>query len=194
MSSNRARLVAVLLALAGVAAYAYSLRQPPDSTASLTQLLIAILPIVFAAGLFLYVMRQYRASDRTPTGSLAAIATAQAPQAIGPYAQAIDSGVLIFCSGQVALDPRTGELVIGGIKDETRRVLDNLAAVLAAAGSDLQHVAKTTVFLTSLADFKDMNDVYAEVFAGHTPARATVEVARLPRGAKVEIECIAIRS
>jgi 2-iminobutanoate/2-iminopropanoate deaminase len=159
----------------------------------LGQLLIAILPIVFIAGLFLYMMRQARGQDRLPR-SLVTVATPQAPQAIGPYAQAIVSGDLIFCSGMVALDPRSGELVTSGIADETRRVLENLAAVLHAAGSDLRHVVKTTVFLTNIADFKEMNDVYADVFGGHRPARATVEVSRLPRGARVEIECVAIRA
>jgi 2-iminobutanoate/2-iminopropanoate deaminase len=161
------------------------------------QLLIAILPIVFIAGLFLYMMRQARGQDLrglVPKRSLSTVSTPQAPQAIGPYAQAIAAGDLVFCSGQIALDPRTGELISGGIRDETRRVLENLAAVLSAGGSDLRHVVKTTVFLTSIADFKEMNEVYAEVFAGHTPARSTVEVARLPRGARVEIECLATRT
>jgi 2-iminobutanoate/2-iminopropanoate deaminase len=125
---------------------------------------------------------------------LRAVSTDRAPKAIGPYAQAIASGDLIFCSGQVALDPQSGELVGGAIREQTKRVLDNLAAVLQASGSDLRHVVKTTVFLTDLADFKDMNEVYGEIFAGHTPARATVQVAGLPRGAKVEIECVAIRA
>lgn len=120
--------------------------------------------------------------------------TDRAPKAVGPYAQAIGAGHLIFCSGQVALDPAGGELVGATIREQTKRVLDNLAAVLEAAGSDLAHVVKTTVFLTDLADFGEMNAVYGEAFAGHTPARATVQVAGLPRGARVEIECIAIRA
>lgn len=122
------------------------------------------------------------------------VATAEAPKAIGPYAQAIVAGELVFCSGQVALDPATGELVDSTIREQTRRVLDNLAAVLRAARSDLRYVVKTTVFLTDLADFSEMNAVYGEAFAGHTPARATVQVAGLPRGARVEIECVAIRA
>lgn len=121
------------------------------------------------------------------------IATVRAPKAIGPYAQAIATGQLVFCSGQVALDPRSGELVGGTIREQTTRVLENLRAVLRAAGSDLDHVVKTTVFLTDLADFGEMNAVYGETFAGHAPARATVQVSGLPRGARVEIECIAIR-
>ncbi len=121
------------------------------------------------------------------------VATDLAPQAIGPYAQAIVAGELVFCSGQVALDPASGELVGGTIRAQTKRVLDNLAAVLRAAGSDLAHVVKTTVYLTDLAEFGEMNAVYGQAFAGHTPARATVQVAGLPRGARVEIECIATR-
>lgn len=124
---------------------------------------------------------------------LETVATADAPKAIGPYAQAVIGGHLVFCSGQVALDPASGELVGTSIREQTRRVLDNLAAVLRAAGSDLRFVVKTTVYLTDLADFAEMNAVYAEAFAGHAPARATVQVAGLPRGARVEIECVAIR-
>ena len=129
-----------------------------------------------------------------PRDRLAAVASERAPRAIGPYAQAIRYGELIFCSGQVALDPRSGELVGGGIRAETKQALANLAAVLEAAGSDLAHVTKTTVYLTDLGDFKDMNEVYGDSFGGHTPARATVQVAGLPRGARVEIECVAIRA
>ncbi len=121
------------------------------------------------------------------------ITTEGAPQAIGPYAQAIAAGDLVFCSGQIPLDAGTGELLRATIREETRRVLDNLAAVLRAAGSDLEHVVKTTVFLTDLADFGEVNAAYGEAFKGHTPARATVQVAGLPRGARVEIECVAIR-
>lgn len=121
------------------------------------------------------------------------ITTDRAPKAIGPYAQAIATGQLVFCSGQIALDPSSGELVGKTAREQTVRVLDNLRAVLRAAGSDLDHVVKTTVFLTDLGDFADMNAVYAEAFGTHTPARATVQVAGLPRGARVEIECVAIR-
>ncbi len=125
---------------------------------------------------------------------LEAVATDRAPKAIGPYAQAIVAGELVFCSGQVALDPTTGELVGASIREQSKRVLDNLAAVLRAAGSDLGHVVKTTVYLTDLADFGEMNAAYGETFGGHTPARATIQVAGLPRGARVEIECVAIRA
>lgn len=120
-------------------------------------------------------------------------ATEDAPKALGPYSQAIVAGDLVFCAGQIALDPKTGELASGDIREQTRRVLDNLAAVLAAAGSGLDRVTKTTVFLTDLAEFAAMNEAYAERFGGHRPARSTVPVAGLPRGARVEIECIAVR-
>jgi len=122
------------------------------------------------------------------------IATTSAPAAIGPYSQAIASGALVFCSGQVALDPATGQLVEGDIRAQTRRALENLGAVLAAAGSSPARVVKTTVFLVAMADFAAMNEVYAEFFAGDDPpARSTVAVAELPRGARVEVEAIALR-
>lgn len=116
-----------------------------------------------------------------------------APKAVGPYSQAIVAGDLVFCSGQIPLDPATGQLVEGDIAVQTRRVLDNLAAVLAAAGSDLAHVTKTTVFLADLGDFNAMNEAYALRFGEHRPARSTFEVGKLPRGAKIEIECIAVK-
>jgi 2-iminobutanoate/2-iminopropanoate deaminase len=120
--------------------------------------------------------------------------TDRAPAPVGPYSQAIVAGDLVFCAGQVALDPATGQLVGGeDVKAQTRRVLDNLAAVLAASDSSLDRVTKTTVFLTDLADFAAMNEVYGERFGDHRPARSTVPVKDLPRGAKVEIECIAVR-
>lgn len=120
------------------------------------------------------------------------IHTEQAPQAIGPYSQAIVSGGLAFSAGQVAIDPATGQLVAGDISAQTRQVLKNLVAVLAAAGSDLGHVVKTTVFLENFDDFAAMNAVYAETFGDHKPARSTVEVARLPKDALIEIEVIAV--
>jgi len=125
--------------------------------------------------------------------SLRTIATDDAPKAIGPYSQAVAAGELIFCAGQGAIDAKTGENVRGDVRAETERTLDNLSAVLAAAGSDLGHVVKTTVFLTDMADFGAMNEVYARRFGDHRPARSTVGVAALPRGFKVEIECVAIR-
>lgn len=121
-----------------------------------------------------------------------AISTADAPKAIGPYSQAIQSGNLVFLSGQIPLDPKTGELVRGTIAEETERVLENLSAVLEAAGSDFAHVVRTTIFLTDLGDFAAVNDVYAKRFSANPPARATVQVAALPRGARVEIDAIAL--
>jgi 2-iminobutanoate/2-iminopropanoate deaminase len=121
------------------------------------------------------------------------VTTQDAPKAIGPYSQAIAAGDLIFCAGQIPLDPATGQLVEGDIGVQTRRVLDSLSAVLAAAGSDLAHVVKTTVFLADLDDFAAMNEAYGPRFGQHRPARSTFEVSKLPRGAKIEIECIAVR-
>jgi 2-iminobutanoate/2-iminopropanoate deaminase len=119
--------------------------------------------------------------------------TDQAPQAIGPYSQATIIGDLVYTAGQVALDPVTMALVGGGVAEQTDRVLKNLAAVLKAAGSDLSRVVKTSVFLTDMADFTAMNEVYAKAFGDHRPARTTVAVVGLPRGARVEIECVAAR-
>jgi 2-iminobutanoate/2-iminopropanoate deaminase len=124
---------------------------------------------------------------------LRTIATDGAPKAIGPYSQAMAAGELIFCAGQVALDPASGESVTGDVRAQTERVLENLSAVLAAAGSDLRHVVKTTVYLTDFNDFAAMNEVYAARFGDHRPARATVGVSALPKGLRVEIECVAIR-
>jgi 2-iminobutanoate/2-iminopropanoate deaminase len=123
--------------------------------------------------------------------TLDVVATAGAPKAIGPYSQAITVGDFVFTAGQVALDPSTGELLVGGIADQTSRALENLRAVLTAAGSSLSQVVKTTVFLVDMADFGQMNEVYGRFFGGHRPARSTVAVAALPRGALVEIEVIA---
>lgn len=120
------------------------------------------------------------------------IHTDAAPKAIGPYSQAIVAGGLVFCSGQVPIDPDTGELVPGGIEEQTHRALRNLKAVLEAAGSGLDRVLKTTVFLQNMGDFAAMNAVYAMYFPHDPPARSTIEVAKLPRNALVEIECIAL--
>lgn len=122
------------------------------------------------------------------------ISTAEAPAAIGPYSQAVRVGDTLYTSGQVALDPTTGTIVVGGIREQTIRVLENLAAVLAEAGLDMAHVIKTTVFLKNMADFATMNEIYAQYLAPEgvvPPARSTVEVARLPKDALVEIELIA---
>ena len=121
------------------------------------------------------------------------VVTVNAPTAIGPYSQAIHAGDFVFCSGQLGLDPATAELVSGGIEAETRQALENLAAVLEAAGTSLQQVTKTTVFLTDLSAFEAMNRVYGSFFTKHPPARSTVQVAALPRRAFVEIEATAIR-
>ncbi|GBC83041.1 2-iminobutanoate/2-iminopropanoate deaminase [bacterium HR10] len=119
------------------------------------------------------------------------IATDRAPRAIGPYVQAVQVGEWIFVSGQIALDPETGDLVPGGIEEQTERVLQNLRAILDAAGSSLEKVVKTTVYLADLNDFAKMNEVYARYFPGEKPARATVEVSRLPRDARIEMDAIA---
>jgi 2-iminobutanoate/2-iminopropanoate deaminase len=120
-----------------------------------------------------------------------AISTPLAPAAIGPYSQAIRSGNLVFLSGQIPLDPQTGNIVEGDAAVQTARVLQNLSAILEAAGSSLGQVLKTTVYLRDLADFAMMNEVYARFFDDPAPARATVEVARLPRNVSVEIDLIA---
>jgi 2-iminobutanoate/2-iminopropanoate deaminase len=120
------------------------------------------------------------------------IHTDNAPKAIGPYSQAIRAGDFVFCSGQLGLDPSTGNLVNGGVEAETRRALENLSAVLHAAGTSLERVVKTTVFLLDMNDFAKMNAVYAEFFPANPPARSTIQVARLPRDGHVEIEAIAL--
>lgn len=122
------------------------------------------------------------------------VSTNKAPAAIGPYNQAVVSGGLVFCSGQLGLDPATGNMVAGGIVQETTQALKNLSAVLEAAGSSCRGVLKTTVFLADLADFRAMNDVYASFFGDAPPARSTVQVAALPKGGRVEIEAIAART
>ncbi len=121
------------------------------------------------------------------------VATDQAPKAIGPYSQAIAGGGLVCTAGQVALDPKTGELVGKTIAEQTEQVMRNLTAVLAAAGTSLGQVVKTTVYLADMADFAAMNEVYAKHFGGHKPARSTVQAAGLPKGARVEIDVIALQ-
>jgi 2-iminobutanoate/2-iminopropanoate deaminase len=118
------------------------------------------------------------------------IKTNDAPQAVGPYAQGVRVGQLVFVSGQVALDPATGVLVDGGVEEQTRRVLTNLEAILKAAGSGLNRVVKATVYMTDLSSFAAMNEVYASFFPGEKPARVTVEVSRLPKDGLVEIDAI----
>ena len=120
------------------------------------------------------------------------IATKDAPQAIGPYSQAIKTAGLVICSGQIALDPASGAIVGSDVAQQTERVLQNLAAVLVAAGSGLDRVVKTTVFLKNMGDFAGMNDVYGRYFKTAPPARSTVEAARLPKDVLVEIDVIAL--
>jgi 2-iminobutanoate/2-iminopropanoate deaminase len=120
------------------------------------------------------------------------IATGDAPRAIGPYSQAVRAGNFIFASGQIPIDPATGEFVPGGIAEQTEQVLKNLTALFAAAGVGLDQIVKTTVFLADMNDFTAMNEVYGKFFSDAPPARATVQAARLPRDAKVEIEAIAV--
>jgi len=120
------------------------------------------------------------------------IATKEAPAAIGPYSQAVRSGSFLFCSGQIPLDPKSGEIVPGDITAQTRRVLDNVAALLRAEGLNFDHIIKTTIFLTNLGDFQTVNEIYGSYFKQNPPARSTVQVAGLPKGANVEIEVIAV--
>jgi len=120
------------------------------------------------------------------------VATQKAPGAIGPYSQAIKTDSMVFVSGQLAIDPATGDLVTGDIRRETRQALTNLQAILVAAGSGLEQVVKTTVYIADMDQFGDINEAYAEFFKTDPPARACVEVARLPKDARVEIEAIAL--
>ena len=120
------------------------------------------------------------------------VTTNNAPGAIGPYSQAVKAGGMVFCSGQIPIDPATGEFVSEGVGEQTEQVLKNLGEVLTAAGTSLDQVVKTTVFLADMNDFAEMNEVYGRFFNENKPARATVQAARLPRDARVEIDCIAI--
>jgi len=119
------------------------------------------------------------------------VSTSHAPAAIGPYSQAITHGGLVYCSGQIALDAQTGALVEGDVAAETKKVLENLRAVLQAAKTDLDRVLKVTVFLSDMGDFATVNEVYAEAFGDTRPARACVQASALPKGVRVEIDCIA---
>lgn len=120
------------------------------------------------------------------------VSTPDAPEAVGPYSQAIAAAGLVFCSGQIHLDPSSGELVGGSIADQTRRCMQNLSAVLEAAGSNLEKVVKVTVFLADIADYAEFNEAYAEFFGEEPPARAAFSVSGLPKGANVEVECVAL--
>ncbi len=128
------------------------------------------------------------------TTTRSVVSTAGAPGAIGPYSQAIAAGELLFCSGQIPLDPSSGQIIEGDVGAQTRRVLDNLVAVLHAGGSSPEQVVKTTIFLADMNDFATVNAVYGEYFPSEPPARSTVQVARLPRDVRVEIEAIALRA
>jgi 2-iminobutanoate/2-iminopropanoate deaminase len=119
------------------------------------------------------------------------VSTTKAPEAIGPYSQAIVYDDWVFCSGQVGIDPSGGALVGGGVAEETRQALENLSQVLEAAGTSLVHVVKVTAYLTDMGEFAEFNEVYEEFFGSEPPARATVGVAALPKGARVEVECVA---
>ena len=121
------------------------------------------------------------------------ISTANAPQAIGPYSQAIEAGGFVFVSGQIPLIPATGELVDGSVEVQTARVLENLKAILEAAGSSMEDVVKTTVYITNMDDFAKVNGIYGQYFQENPPARVCVEVSKLPKGALVEIDAIAAR-
>ncbi len=124
--------------------------------------------------------------------SLQTVHTPAAPAAIGPYSQAIVAGNLVFTAGQIPLDPRTMQIVEGDVATQTARVMENIQAVLEAAGASLQSVVKTTVFLADMADFAAMNEVYGQYFGDHKPARSTVQAARLPRDVRVEIDTVAV--
>ena len=132
--------------------------------------------------------------DKPGSKTREVVESKDAPKAIGPYSQAIKAGGFVFCAGQIALDPATGQLVQGDISAQTDRVLKNLSAVLAAAGTDLDHAVKTTVFLKNISDFAAMNEVYGRYFETAPPARSTIGVAQLPRDALVEIEVVALAS
>jgi 2-iminobutanoate/2-iminopropanoate deaminase len=119
------------------------------------------------------------------------ISTSDAPAAVGPYSQAVRVGSTIYCAGQIPLDPKSGQIVSGGVDVQTRRVMDNIAAVLKADGIGFDNVVKTTIFLMDLGDFQTVNEIYASYFKEQPPARSTVQVAGLPKGARVEIEVIA---
>jgi 2-iminobutanoate/2-iminopropanoate deaminase len=120
------------------------------------------------------------------------ISTSEAPAAVGPYSQAVRVGSTIYCAGQIPLDPKSGQIVPGDVGTQTQRVLDNIAAVLRSEGLTFENVAKTTIFLTDLGDFQTVNEIYGSYFKNQPPARSTVQVSALPKGANVEIEVIAV--
>ena len=127
-----------------------------------------------------------------PRGMKKIISSSEAPAALGPYSQAVRVGDTVYCAGQIPLDPKSGEIVSGGIEIQTRRVLDNITAVLKADGLTFTNIVKTTIFLMDLGDFQKVNEIYGSYFSQQPPARSTVQVAGLPKGARVEIEVIAV--
>ncbi len=131
-------------------------------------------------------------TPRVPMTVKEIIATEAAPAAIGPYSQAVRAGGFVFLSGQIPLDPATGQMIDGDVEAQTRQVMKNLEAVLTAAGTSFDKVVRATIYLTDLADFAKVNAIYGERFPNHSPARATVQVAALPRGSNVEIDLVAI--
>lgn len=131
--------------------------------------------------------------SQKPAVSRSRIKTGQAPAAIGPYSQGVLAGDTLYCSGQIPIDPETGSLITGSIEVQTERVLENLGAVLRAAGLDYVHVVRCTVYLADINDYAQVNEVYARYFSASPPAREAVQVAALPRGARVEISCVAVR-
>jgi 2-iminobutanoate/2-iminopropanoate deaminase len=120
------------------------------------------------------------------------ISTSEAPAAVGPYSQAVRIGSTVYCAGQIPLNPKSGQIVSKDISEQTRRVLDNISAILKAEGLSFENIVKTTIFLTDLADFQTVNEIYASYFKQAPPARSTVQVAALPKGARIEIEAIAV--
>ncbi len=120
------------------------------------------------------------------------ISTSEAPAAIGPYSQGVRTGSTVYCAGQIPLDPKTGQIVAGDISVQTRRVLDNIAGILRADDLNFEHIVKTTIFLTNLGDFQTVNEIYGSYFKQAPPARSTIQVAGLPKGANIEIEVIAV--
>lgn len=121
------------------------------------------------------------------------ISTKSAPQAIGPYSQAVEYNNLIFCSGQIAIDPQSGDMIGGGIEEQTKRVMENLKAVVESAGSNMEKVLKATIYLTDLSNFQTVNEIYGSYFKKNPPARATIEVTSLPKSAQVEIELVCFK-
>ena len=137
-----------------------------------------------------FIVREEFAAKIEPMKKI--ISTPDAPAAVGPYSQAVRAGSTIYCAGQIPLDPKSGQIVSGGVDLQTRRVLDNVTAVLKAEGLTFDDIVKTTIFLIDLGDFQTVNEIYGSYFKGEPPARSTVQVAGLPKGARVEIEVIAV--